>query len=75
MSAPSTSSQPTGARPASSRSFDPALGTLTGVTIQLDGQILGAISYENQDAEPATITSTLDGCSRCPAHPRSSTCS
>ncbi len=39
--------------------FDPALGTLTGVSIALKGDIDGDVRVESLDAAPTTITSSL----------------
>ena len=39
--------------------FDPSLGTLTAIQIQLDGSVRGTVSAENLGAVPATITTDL----------------
>jgi hypothetical protein len=41
--------------------FDTSLGTLTGVTFAMSGQIEGDAKVESLDAAPATITVNLDG--------------
>jgi len=39
--------------------FDPALGTLTGVTVELAGQVVGDIQFENVNSAPDTVTAML----------------
>lgn len=39
--------------------FDPALGILTGVRIDLDGHIEGSIFFESQDPQPQVVTTNL----------------
>lgn len=39
--------------------FDTALGTLTGVTFTLEGEVDGSFSVESLDAAPATVTASL----------------
>lgn len=39
--------------------FDTALGTLTGVTFTLEGEVDGSFRVESVDAAPATVTASL----------------
>ncbi|MFN0243837.1 MAG: choice-of-anchor E domain-containing protein [Planctomycetota bacterium] len=39
--------------------FDPALGILTGLRIDLGGHIEGSIFFESQDPQPQTVTTNL----------------
>ena len=39
--------------------FDPSLGTLTGVTIRLDGSVRADFQFETLDASPAGVSGTL----------------
>jgi hypothetical protein len=39
--------------------FDPSLGTLTGVTLNLTGQVSGSSAFESLDSTPSTVTMNL----------------
>src|SRR5262245_49539211 len=39
--------------------FDPSLGSLNSITLEIEGHILGSIRVESLDAAPSTVTSTL----------------
>ena len=41
--------------------FDPALGTLTGVNVDLTGNLVGRVSYESREAAPSTFSAGLSG--------------
>jgi hypothetical protein len=44
--------------------FDPSLGTLTGITFSLAGQVQGLAQFESLDAGPATVTMDLSAALR-----------
>src|SRR4051812_27023679 len=39
--------------------FNPALGTLTGISFELEGRVVGNFKYENLGPTPSTITGNL----------------
>jgi hypothetical protein len=41
--------------------FDPTLGTLTGVGVNLTGNVTGSVAYESREAAPSTLSASLDG--------------